>query len=192
MHHEIRDNQLYLHRLPEEKERLIQRLNRIEGQVRGLHRMIENDRYCGDVVQQASAICAPVREVTLQLISQYAETGIPLVSENGGPMVPSKRRYSICFGAPSVIQGAASEPVEPRAASQCQISSRLDIAMRCRTRRAGRVLVQRSLQTRGAPLCRDRRSPVYLRASRQATYAWGSPGSRINSRGSGSSLSHSS
>jgi DNA-binding FrmR family transcriptional regulator len=88
MHHEIRDNQLYLHRLPEEKERLIQRLNRIEGQVRGLHRMIENDRYCGDVVQQASAICAAVREVTLQLISQYAETGIPLVSENGGPNGP--------------------------------------------------------------------------------------------------------
>ena len=84
MHHEIRDNQLYLHRLPEEKERLIQRLNRIEGQVRGLHRMIENDRYSVDMVQQASAICAAVREVTLLLISQHLETGIPLVSENGG------------------------------------------------------------------------------------------------------------
>jgi len=83
MHHEIRDNQLYLHRLPKEKENLLHRLNRIEGQLRGLHRMIENDRYCGDAVQQVSAICA-VREVTLLLISQHLETGIPLVSENGG------------------------------------------------------------------------------------------------------------
>ena len=44
MHHELRDNQLYLQRLPEEKEHLIQRLNRIEGQVRGPRQMIENDR----------------------------------------------------------------------------------------------------------------------------------------------------
>jgi DNA-binding FrmR family transcriptional regulator len=88
MHHEIRDNQLNLHRLSEEKEDFIQRLNRIEGQVRGLHRMIENDRYSVDMVQQASAICAAVREVTLLLISQYLETGIPLVLENGGPNGP--------------------------------------------------------------------------------------------------------
>src|SRR3954469_20495794 len=88
MHHEIRGTQLHLHRSPEEKEKLVQRLNRIEGQVRGLHRMIENDRYLADAVQQVSAICAAVREVTLLLISQYLETGIPLVSENGGPNGP--------------------------------------------------------------------------------------------------------
>ena len=68
MHHEIRDNQLYLHRLPEEKERLIQRLNRIEGQVRGLREMIENDRCSGDMAQQTSAISAAVREVTFNLV----------------------------------------------------------------------------------------------------------------------------
>jgi DNA-binding FrmR family transcriptional regulator len=80
MHHEVRDNQ----RLPEEKEHLIQRLNRIEGQVRGLSQMIESDRYSVDMVQQTSAISAATREVTLLLISQHLETGIPLVSENGG------------------------------------------------------------------------------------------------------------
>src|SRR3954469_14090494 len=84
MHHEVRDNQLYLQRLPKEKEHLIQRLNRIEGQVRGLRQMIENDRYSVDMVQQTSAISAATREVTLLLISQHLETGIPLVSENGG------------------------------------------------------------------------------------------------------------
>ena len=61
---------VYLQRLPEEKEHLIQRLNRIEGQVRGLRHMIENDRYSVDMVQQTSAISAATREVTLLLISR--------------------------------------------------------------------------------------------------------------------------
>jgi len=41
------------------KKQLLQRLNRIEGQVGGLRKMIENDCYSGDEVQQASAITPP-------------------------------------------------------------------------------------------------------------------------------------
>jgi DNA-binding FrmR family transcriptional regulator len=52
MHYEFRGNQLHLYRLPEKKEKLIQRLNRIEGQVRGLRQMIGKDRYSVDAVQQ--------------------------------------------------------------------------------------------------------------------------------------------
>jgi DNA-binding FrmR family transcriptional regulator len=52
---------------------LIQRLRRVEGQVRGLRQMIEKDRYTGDVVQQASAIVAAIREVSLLLISEHLE-----------------------------------------------------------------------------------------------------------------------
>ena len=109
MHHEVRDNQLYLQRLPEEKEHLIQRLNRIEGQVRGLRQMIENDRYSVDMVQQTSAISAATREVTLVLISQHLETGIPLVSENGGPNGLLKEEIL------GIVQSAIDHP---RAASE--------------------------------------------------------------------------
>jgi DNA-binding FrmR family transcriptional regulator len=83
MQHDFRDDRLYLQRTSEEKEPLLQRLNRVEGQVRGLRQMIENDRYCGDEVQQASAITAAVREVALLVISQHLEAGVNYAAENG-------------------------------------------------------------------------------------------------------------
>lgn len=43
--------------------------------MRGLRKMIENDRYFGDEIQQASAIIAAVREVALMLIERHLETG---------------------------------------------------------------------------------------------------------------------
>jgi DNA-binding FrmR family transcriptional regulator len=83
MQYDFRDDRLYLQRTPEEKEPLMQRLNRVEGQVRGLRQMIENDRYCGDEVQQASAITAAVREVALLVISQHLEAGVNYAAANG-------------------------------------------------------------------------------------------------------------
>src|SRR5947209_9270468 len=84
MQYDFRDDRLYVQRTSEEKEPLLQRLNRVEGQVRGLRQMIENDRYCGDEVQQASAITAAVREVALLVISQHLEAGVGYAAENGG------------------------------------------------------------------------------------------------------------
>ena len=83
MQYDFRDDRLYLQRTSDEKEPLLQRLNRVEGQVRGLRQMIENDRYCGDEVQQASAITAAVREVALLVISQHLEAGVNYSVENG-------------------------------------------------------------------------------------------------------------
>ena len=60
---------LHLRRTAEEKQPLLQRLGRIGGQVRGLRQMVEDDRHCLDVVQQASAITAAIREVALLVIS---------------------------------------------------------------------------------------------------------------------------
>jgi DNA-binding FrmR family transcriptional regulator len=82
MQYDFRDDRLYLQRTSDEKEPLLQRLNRVEGQVRGLRQMIENDRYCGDEVQQASAITAAVREVALLVISQHLEAGVNYSVEN--------------------------------------------------------------------------------------------------------------
>ena len=66
-------------RTVDEKKQLLQRLNRIEGQVGGLRDMIENDRYSGDEIQQASAITA-VREVALMLIAQQLEVGVDVAA----------------------------------------------------------------------------------------------------------------
>ena len=57
----------------QDKDAYLKRLRRIEGQVRGLRQMIETHRYCGEAVQQSSAVIAALREVTLMLISQQLQ-----------------------------------------------------------------------------------------------------------------------
>jgi CsoR family transcriptional regulator, copper-sensing transcriptional repressor len=73
---EFRDGRLYVLRNEEEKGRLINRLARVEGQVRGLRQMLEEDRYCLDEVQQANAIAAAVREVALLIMQDHMTAGV--------------------------------------------------------------------------------------------------------------------
>lgn len=49
----------------------LKRLNRIEGQVRGLSRMVEDDRYCIDVVTQISAVRAALRKVEEEVLREH-------------------------------------------------------------------------------------------------------------------------
>jgi DNA-binding FrmR family transcriptional regulator len=61
------------------KEQLLDRLARIEGQVRGIARMVDQDRYCIDVLTQISAIQAALDKVSLGLLDGHAR-----VCLNGG------------------------------------------------------------------------------------------------------------
>ena len=54
-----------------DKEALIKRLRRIEGQVRGVERMVEEERYCIDVLTQIGAIQAALDKVALGLIDEH-------------------------------------------------------------------------------------------------------------------------
>jgi CsoR family transcriptional regulator, copper-sensing transcriptional repressor len=54
------------------KPQLVNRLRRIEGQVRGVERMVEENRYCIDVVTQVTAIQAALDKVALELLSDHA------------------------------------------------------------------------------------------------------------------------
>jgi DNA-binding FrmR family transcriptional regulator len=54
------------------KDQLRKRLHRIEGQVRGIERMVDEDRYCIDVLTQISAIQAALDKVALGLLDQHA------------------------------------------------------------------------------------------------------------------------
>ena len=56
------------------KDRLLNRLRRIEGQVRGVQRMVDSDRYCIDVLTQIAAIEAALDEVTLALLDGHIQT----------------------------------------------------------------------------------------------------------------------
>ncbi len=56
------------------KDQLLARLARIEGQVRGIERMVEEDRYCIDVLTQISAVQAALDKVALGLLDGHAHT----------------------------------------------------------------------------------------------------------------------
>jgi DNA-binding FrmR family transcriptional regulator len=53
------------------KASVLKRLNRIEGQVRGISRMVEDDRYCIDVMTQISAVRAALRRVEEELLHDH-------------------------------------------------------------------------------------------------------------------------
>ena len=55
------------------KDQLLKRLHRIEGQVRGVERMVEEDRYCIDVLTQISAVQAALDKVALGLLCGLVE-----------------------------------------------------------------------------------------------------------------------
>ncbi len=54
------------------KDQLLKRLRRIEGQVRGVERMVDEDRYCIDVLTQISAVQAALDKVALGLVDDHA------------------------------------------------------------------------------------------------------------------------
>ncbi len=56
------------------KDSSLKRLNRIEGQVRGLVRMIEDDRYCIDIVTQISAVRAALRRAEEEILRDHVAT----------------------------------------------------------------------------------------------------------------------
>jgi len=53
------------------KSSVLKRLNRIEGQVRGLSRMVEQDRYCIDIVTQLSAVRAALRRAEEEILADH-------------------------------------------------------------------------------------------------------------------------
>lgn len=58
-------------RTEEERKKLIHRLNRIEGQIRGIRGMIEKDAYCTDILMQSAAVNAAVNSFNKDLIASH-------------------------------------------------------------------------------------------------------------------------
>ncbi len=58
----------------DEKKKLVNRLSRIEGQLRGIAKMIEEDRYCGDVIIQISAVEKALQSFGYILLSAHLES----------------------------------------------------------------------------------------------------------------------
>ncbi|WP_107773886.1 metal-sensitive transcriptional regulator [Nocardioides sediminis] len=55
------------------KDKHLQRLKRIEGQVRGLHRMVDEEQYCIDILTQVSAVTRALQSLSLALLDEHME-----------------------------------------------------------------------------------------------------------------------
>ena len=58
----------------DERKRLVNRLSRIEGQIRGLREMVNNDAYCPDILIQVSAASAALNSFSKELLGQHIHT----------------------------------------------------------------------------------------------------------------------
>ena len=61
-------------RSEEEHKTLLNRLSRIEGQIRGIHKMVENDAYCTDILIQVSAVTSALNSFSKVLLSNHIKT----------------------------------------------------------------------------------------------------------------------
>lgn len=55
----------------EEQKKLINRLSRIEGQIRGIRNMVENDAYCADILTQSAAVSAAINAFNKELLASH-------------------------------------------------------------------------------------------------------------------------
>ena len=71
------------HRSEEEYKALLNRLNRVEGQVRGIKKMLESEAYCTDILVQVSAVQAALNAFNRELLSNHVKTCVATDVQNG-------------------------------------------------------------------------------------------------------------
>jgi DNA-binding FrmR family transcriptional regulator len=76
----------------ENKDQYIKRLRRIEGQVRGLQRMVEDDKYCIDILTQVSAVTRALQSVAIGLLEEHMGHCVVQAVAEGGDTATEKVR----------------------------------------------------------------------------------------------------
>jgi CsoR family transcriptional regulator, copper-sensing transcriptional repressor len=79
-----------MHGYTADKDAYLKRLRRIEGQIRGLQRMVENDDYCIDVLTQISAATKALQAVSLGLLDEHLKHCVAQAVSEGGPVADEK------------------------------------------------------------------------------------------------------
>ncbi|MEU6264478.1 metal-sensitive transcriptional regulator [Saccharopolyspora shandongensis] len=81
-----------MHGYTGDKDNYLKRLARIEGQVRGLARMIEEDKYCIDILTQISAATKGLQAVSLRLLDEHLKHCVAEALSEGGTNADEKVR----------------------------------------------------------------------------------------------------
>ena len=77
------DHSSFRHSYSKDKAQLVRRLSRIEGQVRGIARMIEREEYCVDILQQTAALRAAVDAVSILVLEDHVQGCVRTAAERG-------------------------------------------------------------------------------------------------------------
>src|ERR1700757_5521505 len=91
----------HVHGYTHDKDRYLKRLRRIEGQVRGLQRMIDEDKYCIDILTQVAAATKALQAVALGLLEEHLSHCVSQAVAEGGD------------GAAGKVRGAARAIARP-------------------------------------------------------------------------------
>jgi DNA-binding FrmR family transcriptional regulator len=73
----------FRHSYSRDRAQLLRRLSRIEGQVRGIARMIEREEYCIDILQQAAALRAAIDAVSIMVLEDHVQGCVRTAAERG-------------------------------------------------------------------------------------------------------------
>ncbi len=82
-------------RSPEEMKKLINRLNRIEGQIRGIRGMLERDAYCPDILSQAAAANAALNAFSRELLSSHIRSCVVQDVREGNDEIIDELLYTL-------------------------------------------------------------------------------------------------
>ena len=74
------------------KDDYLKRLRRIEGQARGLQKMVESEQYCIDILTQVSAMTKALQSVALGLLDEHMSHCVVAAAKSGGPEADHKVR----------------------------------------------------------------------------------------------------
>ena len=80
-----------MHGYAKDKDALTKRLHRIEGQVRGVERMIEEDRYCIDVLTQIAAVKTALEQVAAKVLEDHVTHCVAEALASGDPELAGKK-----------------------------------------------------------------------------------------------------
>ena len=75
--------ELHVEHTSKKDKKVLQSLKRIEGQVRGIHKMVENDRYCVDILTQIAAVRAALDKVGLAVLEKHTHGCVQSAIKSG-------------------------------------------------------------------------------------------------------------
>ncbi len=86
------ENSDHQHGYIHDKQKYLARLKRIEGQARGIHRMVEEEKYCIDILTQISALTSALEGVAIGLLDEHLRHCVVDAARDGGPDADRKMK----------------------------------------------------------------------------------------------------